>query len=70
MKEVVLYEGFLDLQKAYNELNWCRCLEIIAAYRVGPRLLCLLQIYWGRLTMVNRSRGYYGPHFKGYCGVT
>ena len=70
MREVVLYKVFLDLQKAYDALDWDRCLKIFAAYGVGPRELRILKTYWYRLTMVARSRGYYVPPFKGYFLVT
>ena len=59
----------LDLQKAYNALEWDRCLEILAAYRVVPSSLWIIRTYWGRITMVARARGYYGHPFKGYRGV-
>ena len=32
--------------------------------------LQILQTYWGWITMVDKARGYYSPHFKGYRGVT
>ena len=37
---------------------------------MGTRPLCLLQIYWDRMTMVDYTGGYYCFHFKGYRGVT
>jgi hypothetical protein len=33
-----LYQIYLDLQKAYDALDWGRCLGILADYRVGPNL--------------------------------
>jgi hypothetical protein len=36
-----LYQIYLDLKKAYGALDWTRCLEILAGYRVGPNLLRL-----------------------------
>ena len=70
MREGVLYEVFLDLQKAYDALDWDRCLKILAAYGVGPRVIRLLWKYWARLTMVASTGGYYDPPLKGYHGVT
>ena len=70
MRETVLYDIFMDLQKAYDALERDRCLEIIAAYWVCPRSLRLLWTYWGWLTMVARAGGYYGPPFKIYRDVT
>ena len=57
MREAVLYEVFLDLQKAYDALDWDRRLKIIGAYGVGPRALGLLRTYWARLTTVVRAGG-------------
>ena len=45
MREAVLHEIFLDLQKADDALDWDRCLEILAEYRVGPRALRLIRAY-------------------------
>ena len=53
----VLFEVFLDLQKAYGALYWDICLDILVAYRVGPSTIQLLQTYWDRLTMVSRAGG-------------
>ena len=70
MREAVLYNIFLDLQKVYYVIDRDRCLKIIAEYGVGPRALRILRTYWGRLTMVSRDGVYYASPFKGYCGVT
>ena len=70
MRELVLFELFLDLQKAYYALDQDRCLGIFTAYGVGPRTIRLLWIYWDRLTMVVRAGGYFGLPFKGYRGMT
>ena len=70
IREAVLYDIFLGLQKAYATLDRNRCHKIIAMYGVGPRVLSLLWMYWGWLTMVDRAGGYYGTLFKGYRGVT
>ena len=39
MKEVVLFKVLLDLQKSYEALDWCRCLEILVTYGVVPRTI-------------------------------
>ena len=39
MREAVLFELFLDLQKEYYSLDWDRCLEILSEYGVSPRTL-------------------------------
>ena len=57
MREAVLFEVFLDIQKAYAALDWDRCLDILVAYGVDPRSLRLLWTYWEQLTMVARAGG-------------
>ena len=57
MRETVLFDIILDLQKAYGALDWNKCLGIIAAYGVDPRAIRLLQTYLGHLTMVARASG-------------
>ena len=66
MREAVIFKVFLDLQKAYDDLDRYRCLGILEAYGVGPRTIRLLRTYWGHLIMVDRSGGYFGMSFKGY----
>ena len=61
---------FLDLHKAYNALDRSRCLEILEGYGIWHRARNLLKQYWHRLTMVERSGGYYGKAFRGERGVT
>jgi hypothetical protein len=36
-----LYQVFIDLRKAYDHLDWERCLAIMTRYGVGPKLLHL-----------------------------
>ena len=68
MGEEVLYEIFLYLHKAYVALECCLCLDILAAYGVGPCALRLLRRYWEHLSMVARTGGYFGFLFKGHRG--
>ena len=55
IREAVLFEVLLDLQKGYDALDRERCLEIIAAYRVGPRMIRILQKYRYWLIVVDRA---------------
>ena len=70
MREAVLFKVFLDLWKAYDNLDQDRGLKLLDAYEVGPRAVRLLQTYWYQLTMVAKAGGYFGHLFKGYQGVT
>ena len=70
MMEAVLFEVFLDLQKAYDALYWDRCIEILALYGVDPKTIRPLQPYWDQLTMVAIAGRYFTLLFKGYRRVT
>ena len=70
MREEVLQKIFLDLKKSYNALYRESCLEILVAYRFGPRTKCLLRKYWARKTMVSWVGRYYGALFTGSKGVS
>ena len=69
MREEVLYEIFLDIHKAYGNLDPDLYLNTLVVYAVGPWSLCLLRHYWARLMMVARDGAYFGTPFKGYHGV-
>ena len=69
MGELILHDIFMDLQKAYDALDWDKCLEILVVYGVGPRAFRILQTYWGQINIVAKHRGYYYPPLNGYRGV-
>ena len=72
MKDVVFHTVFLDLQKAYNDLDryqdWW--LESLVVYDVVHRTLWLLRTYCAMLHMVTKTARYFVPTFQGYCGFT
>ena len=45
MKEAVLHDILLDIQKVYNSLDKDRCLNIFSGCGVGPRSLRFLRTY-------------------------
>ena len=59
MREEVLYEIFLDLNKAYDALNRDRCLEILEGYGAVTQDRRIFREYWYRLPMVSHAGGYY-----------
>ena len=67
---MVLYTILLDPQKAHDNLDWDRCLDILAGYGVGTRTLRILLTYCDRMQMADKDGGYFGPPLKGYLGVT
>jgi hypothetical protein len=64
-----LYQIYLDLKKAYNALDWMRCLEILAGYGVGLNLLHLQKHFWDGARMVCYAGGSYGEPFSAGRGV-
>ena len=48
---------FMDLHKAYDDLDRDRCLEILEQCGVGPRSRRILRVYWDRLRMVAHTGG-------------
>ena len=70
LREAVLHVIFLYLNKAYNDLDRSRCLEILEGYVVGTTPLRLLHRYCERLNMVERAGEYYGENFRGERGLT
>jgi hypothetical protein len=65
-----LYQIYLDLRKAYDALDWGRCLKILAGYGVGSNLLCLQKNFWDDAKMVCCAGGNYGLPFEAHRGVT
>ena len=57
MREAFLHAFFLDLHKAYDDLDRYKYLEILEGYDGGPRAFCLLRRYWERLQMVGWAGG-------------
>ena len=41
MREAILFEVFLDLQKAYDALDQDRCLGILVVWGFGPKMIRL-----------------------------
>ncbi len=65
-----LYQIYLDLRKAYDALDWGRCLVIMAGYGAGPNLRCLQKRFWDDAKMVCCAGGNYGLPFEAHRGVT
>jgi hypothetical protein len=61
---------FLDLQKAFDAMDWECYILLLEGYGAGPRMIWLVRGYWPNAIMVCQAGGYYGQAFKAGRGVT
>ncbi len=64
------YQIFLDLQKAYDAMDRGQCLDILAGYRLGSKLIRLLTRFWAEAKLACCTGGYYGAVFSARQGMT
>ncbi len=69
-KQCPLYQIYLDLKKAYGELDRERTLDFLAAYGVGPKMLHLQKHFWDTEKLVCHAGGNYGEPFNAKRGIT
>jgi len=55
---------FFDLKKAFDSMDWERCIMILEGYGADPRMIRLIRGYWSGGIMVCRASGNYGTPFK------
>ena len=65
-----MYGVFIDLRKAYDAMDRGRCLDILKAYGVGPKMLKVISYFWDHAVLVCRAGGCYGEPFRARRGVT
>ena len=65
-----MYGVFIDLRYAYNAMDRERCLEILKAYGVGPKMLRLLRYIWDNTERVCCTGVCHGKPFKAYQVAT
>ena len=70
MIQSTLHFIFLDLRKAYDNVDRERLLEILEGYDVGPNALGLLKFYWDNQCCVAKCGKYHGETFVPYPGAT
>ena len=70
LEQVPFYGVFLDLQKAFYDMDRARCLLILEGYGVGPNMIWLIQNFWRNAVLVCQASGNYGQPFHAGCGVT
>ena len=70
MEQTPLYGIFIDLRKAFDSMDRGRCLEVLAGYGAGPKMLRLIKHFWDKAELACRAEGKFGRIFKTLRGVT
>jgi hypothetical protein len=58
------------MKKAFDAMDWERCLLIVERYGMGPNMVWLIHNFWRDATMVCCTSGNYGGPFRASQGVT
>jgi hypothetical protein len=64
------YGVFLDLWKAFDAMDWERCIMLLEGYGAGPRMIRLIGGYWPDAIMVCRAAENYSTAFKAGRSMT
>jgi hypothetical protein len=70
IEQTPFYGVFINLKKAFDAMDWERCLLILEGHGAGPNMRRLIRHFWDVATNVCRASGNYGAPFKAGCGVT
>jgi hypothetical protein len=70
IKQSPFYGAFVDLTKAFDAMDWERCLQLLGEYGVGPNMRQLIRHFWDEATNMCRASGNYGVPFKSGRGIT
>jgi hypothetical protein len=70
IEQAPFYGVFIDLKKAFDAMDWERCLFILEGHGIGLSMRCLIHHFWDKSTNVCCASGNYGMPFKMGRGVT
>ena len=69
-EQTPLYGIFTNLPKAFDSIDRGRCLEVLAGYGTGPKMLRLIKHFWDKAELACRAEGNFRRIFKALRGVT
>jgi hypothetical protein len=70
IEQAPFYGVFIDLKKAFDAMDWERCIFILKGHGVGPSMRRLIRHFWDEATSKCRALGNYSTPFKTGHGVT
>ncbi len=70
LEQMPFFGIFIILGKAFDAMDWGRCLKILALHGAGPQMLCLIRNFWDTATNICWAKGNYGRPFKAGHRVT
>ena len=70
LEQVPFYRVFLDLKKAFDAMDWERCILILEGYGVRPNMIWLIHNFWHNAMLVCRASRNYGTPFQTGHSVT
>ncbi len=70
IEQTSFYGAFIDLKKAFDTMDWKRCLLLLEGHGAGPNMRRLIRHFWDEAMHVCRASGNYGAPFKAGSGVT
>ncbi len=70
LEQMPFFGVFIDLRKAFDAMDWGRCLEILALHGAGPQMLRLIHNFWDTATNVCWAKGNYSQPLKAGLSMT
>jgi hypothetical protein len=71
LEQTPFFSTFIDLRKAFDAMDWGRCLKILVLHRVDPQILHLIHnLFWDLARNICWAKENYSQPFKASCSVT
>ena len=70
IEQTPFYGVFINLNKAFDAMDWERCLLLLEGHGASLDMRWLIRHFWDEATNVCRASGNYGAPFKAGHGVT
>ncbi len=68
-KRKKLYAAFMDLEKAYDRVNWLALWDVLKIYGVGAKLLSAIKSFYEKASACVKISGEISEHFEIKVGL-